>query len=98
MSLADELMNDLMSSDEEDDKGDLQAIPEDDEDASDAMAVDDEDGEDNKEEIKRRLSNSPDDDLSKIIVKEIGDLKKLARLISSETMDSVLKRIDEYGN
>jgi len=97
MSLADELMNDLMSSDEEDDKGDLRAIPEDDEaEAADAMAIDDQD-EDNKERIKRQLSNSPEDDLSKIVIKEIGDVKKLARLISSETMDSVLKRIDEYS-
>ena len=98
MSLADELINDLMSSDEEDDKGDLQAIPEDDEaEAADAMAIDDQDGQDSKERVKQQLSDGLEDDLSKIIIKEIGDVKKLARLISSETMDSVLKRIDEYG-
>ena len=79
MSLADELLNDLLSDDDEDNKDNLPIIAED-EDEPDAMAPDD-----------------PHDDLSKIIIKEIDDVKKLARLVSSETMESVLRRIDEYG-
>src|SRR5579859_7870403 len=90
MSLADELLNDLVS----DEEPELPIISEDEE--EDAMALDDE--EDDKEGIRRRFSesNGPED-LSKIIIKEIGDVKKLARLISSDAMDSVLRRIDEYG-
>ena len=98
MSLADELMNDLLSSDEEDDNVNLATIqeaPSDDEaDAADVMmAIDD---QDDKDKIKRRLSNS-EDEISKVIIKEIVDLKKIARLIFSGAMDSVLHRIDEYG-
>lgn len=97
MSLADELLNDLVSSDEEDTKDGLQAIPEEPSDdetrAMDLDGNDDDEDEDSKHGIKRHT----EDDLSKYIIKEISDVKKLARLISSETMDSVLRRIDEYG-
>jgi U4/U6 small nuclear ribonucleoprotein PRP31 len=99
MSLAEELENDLISSDEEDLKDSLPVIPEDDgEGSEDAMMLDNvEDAL--KDDIKRPLShaNGPDDDLSKIIIREIGDVKKLARLMSSETMDGVLRLIDEYS-
>lgn len=82
MSLADELLNDLLSSDEEDNKDTLAMIEEehDEGDGADSMAMDQE-----------------EPDLSKIIIKEIDDVKKLARLGSSETMESVLSRIDQYG-
>jgi U4/U6 small nuclear ribonucleoprotein PRP31 len=84
MSLADELLNDLLSLDEEDSKGNLPIIEEEDDEAdcTDAMALDGPDEE--------------HDDLSKIIIKELSDVKKLAQLVSSETMDSVLHRIDQY--
>jgi U4/U6 small nuclear ribonucleoprotein PRP31 len=101
MSLADELLNDLISSDEEDVKEELRDISEEpfdeEADAANAMVLDDD--EDSKDGIKRRIpqSHGTEDDLSMIIIKEIGDVKKLARLITSETMDSVLRRIDEYG-
>jgi U4/U6 small nuclear ribonucleoprotein PRP31 len=69
MSLADELANDLLSSDEEDVKQELSPMEEFDE----------------------------EQELSRAILSEISDVKRLARLISSETMDSVLLRIDQYA-
>jgi hypothetical protein len=99
MSLADELLNDFISSDEEDVKEELGGISEDHCDgetkAAELMAVDD---EERKDSINRRRSNGADDNLSKIVINEINDVKKLARLISSESMDNVLSRIDEYGS
>jgi U4/U6 small nuclear ribonucleoprotein PRP31 len=96
MSLADELLNDLISSDEEDVKEELRDISASDDEfeATEPMAVDD------KAAIKRRVTSETgtDDNLSKIVIKEINDVKKLARLISSEGMDKVLTRIDEYGS
>jgi U4/U6 small nuclear ribonucleoprotein PRP31 len=85
MSLADELLNDLLSSDEEDSKDDLPIIEEEEDDEADGTDP--------------MVLDGPDEehDLSKIIIKELSDVKKLARLVSSETMDSVLRRIDEYG-
>jgi len=98
MSLADELLNDLISSDEENVKEELGDISEEDSDSetkpAEPMATDD---EERKDGIKCRRSNSADDNLSKIVIKEINAVKKLARLISSESMDNVLSRIDEYG-
>ena len=87
MSLSDELLNDLLSPDEEDSEGNLSIIEEeredDDADSTNDMALDGPDEE--------------HDDLSKIIIQEIDDLKKLARIVSSETMDNVLHQIDQYG-
>jgi len=95
MSLADELMNDLMSSDDEAQNEGLQNIKE--EEGDDAMEFDDED--ESKDGIKRRLSNSNglEDDVSQVVVKEIGDVKKLAQLVSSEAMTRVLATIDKYS-
>lgn len=96
MSLADEFANDF-ASDEEDVKDEPQIVKEEslEEEAIDDDAMSVEDDEDNKDNVKHKLS---DDDISKYIIREIGDIKKLVRLISSETMDSVLNRIDEYGS
>lgn len=97
MSLADELLNDLISDEDEKELPTIDEAAEDDEaDAAEAMDLD---TDESKGGVKRRLSqsNGPEDDISRIIIKEIDDVKKLARLISSETMDSVLRRIDEYG-
>src|SRR5271170_2621117 len=86
MSLADELLNDLISSDEEDTLHTIQEEPSDDEaDATTAIHLD-------------GIKQEQEEDLSKLIIKEIDDVKKLARLISSETMDSVLHRIEEYSS
>ena len=84
MSLADELLNDLISSDEEDIKQDLNTILSEDE--QESMVIDEE------------IHSDDPDDVSKIVVKEISDLKKLARLISSNQMNSIISRIDEYGH
>ena len=83
-------MNDLASLDKEEDvklerQGTSEEPFDDDAEATNVMVLDDED-------------NIKEDDLSKIIIKEIGDIKKLTRLISIDTMDSVLQRIDKYGN
>jgi U4/U6 small nuclear ribonucleoprotein PRP31 len=83
MSLAEEFENDFLS---DEDEG-LQTIKEEDEEAIDDMLMD----EDSKEGIKRSLS---DED---IIVRELSDVKKLARLGTSGTLDDVLKKIEEYG-
>ena len=85
--MADEFEKDFMS--DEDDS--LEVIKEEDEDAIDDMLLDE---DDTKDGIKRSLS---EEDISKVIVREIGDVKKLARLASSDTLESVLKRIDECG-
>jgi len=96
MSLADELMNDLMDSDEEDTKEGLHNIAEDGEAGLDAMDFDDD--EDDKDEVKLKLLNDDDNDLSQFVIREIGDVKKLAQLVSSEAMTRVLASIDEYSN
>jgi U4/U6 small nuclear ribonucleoprotein PRP31 len=85
MSLVDELLTDLLS-DEEDSKVNLWIIEEEEDDEADCtdnMALDG--------------PYDEHDALSNIIIREIDDLKKLARIVSSETMDTVLHRIDQYG-
>jgi U4/U6 small nuclear ribonucleoprotein PRP31 len=89
MSLADELLNDFASDEEGDGSGDkniLGTVAEEDEENAEAMDLDGIDADEAKME----------DDLSNIIVQQIDDVKKLARLISSDKMDGVLRRIEQY--
>ena len=91
MSLADELLNDFASDEEGDDDEQKVSIlatveEEGDENAGESMDVD---GLDDQVKIK--------DDVSNIIVRQIDDVKKLARLISNNEMDSVLCRIERFA-
>jgi len=84
MSLADELLEDLQFLDDEDVKPDLPSITEEFSD-EESMALD------------TAIKEEDDElDLSKIIIKELSDVKKLARLVSSESLSDVLQRIDSY--
>jgi len=89
MSLAEEFENDFLS---DEDADGLQTIKEEenDEEAIEDMYLDE---DETKDGIERSLS---EEDISKIIIRELGDVKKLARLGTSGTLEDVLRQIEEY--
>ena len=86
MSLAEELMNDFIS-DEEDSKSQV---------ADEDTNVEMQDLNTMDVDSKEGITLEDDDVSSKLIVKEVGDVKRLARLMSSDSIHSILRRIDEY--